>query len=482
MGDTRTDPGHYYPGGRVKAKSGTAPQELIVQWSDVQGKPQIAPLPDRYREDDMKGKINEIASKFATVVLAALIGWTAVADITVQKKRKDMIYNDEMVVVDVIGSGVGVDTNAVERIANKAVETNAVTVGLSSSVSSLQSSKRDKTDLAVPARIKPEYLPITGGRYDWSSHSLKPTGSLYYLYDANGQHAFVFNSEGSKAAGDPEVMFNGVHSAEYPYGTVFLDLPDTLALESEFGDHRIVRGELFTPASGDPYWELLVSDAKLAELAEGLDAGFWADASKHPTTIAGYGITDAAPRSMISATNEIFSAAVLGVGLSISDDARQMLQLIGGLSPTTGAVSLGTLVAAILAALVWLKSRTAHLESDGTADDAFATDLLEKQVAKDALMIPLESKTDSFAAEDGHAYAVTLTDTVTITMPTATEGKAAIFQARFSAAAQQSVEFSTTALVKFDGTDCGIVKAGKDALLSAMWNGEAWDLVWKNEA
>ena len=105
-----------------------------------------------------------------------------------------------------------------------------------------------------------------------------------------------------------------------------------------------------------------------------------------------------------------------------------------------------------------------------------------KQVAKEALMIPFEAKTDSFSAEDGHAYSVTMTGTVTITMPTTTAGKAAIFQARFSAAAQQSVQFDTDDVVKFDGTDCGIVKAGKDALLSAMWNGEAWDLIWKNQA
>ena len=126
MGDKRTDPGHYYPGGRVRAKSGTAPQELIVQWSDVQGKPQIAPLPDRYKDGDVKEKVNEIASKFATVVVAALIGWTAVADITVQKKRKDQIYNDEQVVVDVSEDGVGMNTNAVIDIANATIATNPV--------------------------------------------------------------------------------------------------------------------------------------------------------------------------------------------------------------------------------------------------------------------------------------------------------------------------------------------------------------------
>ena len=120
MTDKRRDSGEYYPGGRVIARPGTAPQQVVVQWSDVQGKPQIAPLPDRYREDDMKGKINEIASKFATVAVAALIGWTACADVSVQKKRKDEIYNDDLVVVDVTDSGI--DTNTVEKIANRVAE------------------------------------------------------------------------------------------------------------------------------------------------------------------------------------------------------------------------------------------------------------------------------------------------------------------------------------------------------------------------
>ena len=120
MRDKRRDSGEYYPGGRVIARPGTAPQQMVVQWSDVQGKPQIAPLPERYRERDVKDKINEIASKFATVAVAALIGWTACADVSVQKKRKDEIYNDDLVVVDVTDSGI--DTNTVEKIANRVAE------------------------------------------------------------------------------------------------------------------------------------------------------------------------------------------------------------------------------------------------------------------------------------------------------------------------------------------------------------------------
>ena len=120
MGDKRRDSGEYYPGGRVIARPGKAPQQIVVQWTDVQGKPQIAPLPDRYRESDMKGKINEIASKFATAIAVALVGWTACADVSVQKKRKDEIYNDDLVVVDVTDSGI--DTNTVEKIANRVAE------------------------------------------------------------------------------------------------------------------------------------------------------------------------------------------------------------------------------------------------------------------------------------------------------------------------------------------------------------------------
>lgn len=122
MGDKRTDSGQYYPGGRVIARPGTAPQQVVVQWNDVQGKPQIEQLPERYRERDVKDKINEIASKFATVAVAALIGWSACADVSVQKKRKDEIYNDDLVVVDVTECGSGIDTNTVEKIANRAAE------------------------------------------------------------------------------------------------------------------------------------------------------------------------------------------------------------------------------------------------------------------------------------------------------------------------------------------------------------------------
>ena len=105
MADKRRDSGEYYPGGRVIARPGTAPKQVVVQWSDVQGKPQIAPLPERYRDSDVKGKINEIASKFASLVVAAMIGWSAFGELVVQKAQKDQIWNDEEIVTNAYLTG-----------------------------------------------------------------------------------------------------------------------------------------------------------------------------------------------------------------------------------------------------------------------------------------------------------------------------------------------------------------------------------------
>lgn len=58
----------------------------------------------------------------------------------------------------------------------------------------------------------------------------------------------------------------------------------------------------------------------------------------------------------ISATNPTFSSAVLAVGLNIDDETLQWLKDIGAIAgSTTGQVGIGTLLAALLAALMWLK-------------------------------------------------------------------------------------------------------------------------------
>lgn len=67
-----------------------------------------------------------------------------------------------------------------------------------------------------------------------------------------------------------------------------------------------------------------------------------------------------AERSMISADDATFSAAVLAVGLDIDAETLQWLKDIGAIAgTTTGKVGIGTLLAALLSALMWLKRNKA---------------------------------------------------------------------------------------------------------------------------
>lgn len=67
-------------------------------------------------------------------------------------------------------------------------------------------------------------------------------------------------------------------------------------------------------------------------------------------------LTNKADKADISAENQTFSDAVLAVGLNIDDETLQWLKDIGAIAgSTTGQVGIGTLLAALLAALMWLK-------------------------------------------------------------------------------------------------------------------------------
>ena len=81
----------------------------------------------------------------------------------------------------------------------------------------------------------------------------------------------------------------------------------------------------------------------------------------------------------ISATNPTFSDAVLAVGLNIDDETLQWLKDIGAIAgSTTGQVGIGTLLASILAALMWLKKN--KVGSFASVGGATAT--VENGVAK----------------------------------------------------------------------------------------------------
>lgn len=90
------------------------------------------------------------------------------------------------------------------------------------------------------------------------------------------------------------------------------------------------------------------------------------------------------------AAHPTFSNAVLAVGLDIDTDSVAVLNEIAatfGDFPIEGtATTLGGLLAALAAAVAWLRKRAAHLDDKGLADSSFVTDLVSKQAAKEAII------------------------------------------------------------------------------------------------
>ncbi|MBQ2628959.1 MAG: hypothetical protein IJG13_04705, partial [Kiritimatiellae bacterium] len=78
--DTRTDPGQYYPGGRVMVRPDVAPPQAKVNWSDIEGKPDfsdIAELEAADSVDSVKTAVNKIVDKMTTAVIVLLCGLCA---------------------------------------------------------------------------------------------------------------------------------------------------------------------------------------------------------------------------------------------------------------------------------------------------------------------------------------------------------------------------------------------------------------------
>lgn len=94
-----------------------------VRWEDIEGKPQVSPLPDRYTDKDVKRKVDEIAGKLSgrtSVLLAALLSASCLfGGVDVQKRLKEDIANDEPVVTDVAYQADPLDTNAVRFVSGQ---------------------------------------------------------------------------------------------------------------------------------------------------------------------------------------------------------------------------------------------------------------------------------------------------------------------------------------------------------------------------
>ena len=99
----------------------------------------------------------------------------------------------------------------------------------------------------------------------------------------------------------------------------------------------------------------------------------------------------------------------------------------------------------------------------------------------DRLPIPISAKSAGFTTESYKRFVVTVGGDMTVTLHTPARGDAEIFECRFNGTgldADASITFAGAAAITMDA-NCGIVTAGKVALMSAFWNGATWDVNWK---
>jgi len=82
--DERRDPGEFYPGGRVIAREGVTPGQTIVNWSDIQGKPDFSDVAALGAADSLgkvKDTMNTVVNKMKTSMLILFAVGSALADI-----------------------------------------------------------------------------------------------------------------------------------------------------------------------------------------------------------------------------------------------------------------------------------------------------------------------------------------------------------------------------------------------------------------
>ena len=306
--------------------------------------------------------------------------------------------------------GGGCDTNTVDALANSAVVTNALTVAITNRVALLESSKADKSALtahvdntdnphavtaaqvgAVPlvedASIEMTAVTI-GSRKDGESvgeysfaNGFEVTASGYNSH-AEGYYTTA-STNYSHAEGIGTTASGDCSHAEGDYTTASGDYShaegkDTTAsgycshaegfyaYTKEQDDYAFAwNGDVERREMYDPYKSNGPGTFNINP-AGGLN-GFWIGEQ----TLGGI-LALKADKSAISATNPTFSNAVLAVGLNIDTNSVAVLNEIaatfGGFPIEGTATTVGGLLAALAAAIAWLKkNKVGSFESVGGA-------------------------------------------------------------------------------------------------------------------
>ena len=298
-----------------------------------------------------------------------------------------------------VGGGGGCDTNAVDILANSAVVTNALTVAttnrvasletatnnLSSSVSSLQSSLADKANSAdIPAMVK-ETMSADG----ISSMYINIGGSIIgqTIGDQYGDLRQAINGKADKAtpytAGNLAALTaDGNLSDSGKKASDFAPAVEGGYLPLNDGGHVIGDTTFLGNFYAGPYGDTLgvTHDAGYLYKHDSVKWYYGSYDKEDASEIAVKGDISAA----ISATNPTFSNAVLAVGLNIDTNSVAVLNEIastfGGFPLGAGetATTVGGLLAALAAAIAWLKKN--KVGSFASVGGATAT--VENGVAK----------------------------------------------------------------------------------------------------
>ena len=243
--DTRTDPGQYYPGGRVMVRPDVAPGQMAsVKWSDIEGKPDfsdIAALGEEATHGETKQTVNTIINKLNTSVLvgALLFAGTAAADVAPLFAKADDIPGNQQIMTNtqayVDAKVAGVPTPGdYANVSNKAI--NAAT---HTELTNATSMLRGKGDLAVYKKVG------TGNSWtlvDSQGNSYHGIIGTYngYIFDfyRNGTYVAASQGDGQDKEDDAQVEYMGDMSVggggiAYRDKTAVAATSDSLAKMSE---------------------------------------------------------------------------------------------------------------------------------------------------------------------------------------------------------------------------------------------------------
>lgn len=274
------------------------------------------------------------------------------------------------------------------------------------------------------------YLPLTGGDLTGNLYGFGASLGDGSLYLGNGMiypYADPRSSFGPPMIANTGSGFILYHSDDIPgnptwhYGQT-PSADNEIAVKGDLDNYLpLTGGEL----SGGVYAQQAIASATTVG-AQTIDA--WADIRLGSETyylhnedecLADYN-GKFAHESMISAADPTFSNAVLSVGINTNLVASigELNDFIHGYGEL-GATSVGGLILALLGAAALLRKKTAKLDNSGNATDAFATDLLGKQVANAKVRYALATAS-SAAMVDRTVNLLTMTADETIVFPTAT--------------------------------------------------------------